>query len=260
MGQHLVKLYQNKIYGSGYTDPEFSLIGADSKNHFEDHLRTQPKDWEYRTKQVLYNRNSLGHRCKELEDLQDEFILFIGCSLTEGVGVALEDTFTFKLAQALNIDYYNLGLAGSGADLLCENLSNWFKHIKKIPKLVVIQWPAPNRHYQKFTDGLTPVGAWIAVRNSSVSEKVKQATKYDFVNDKVINNFVQASNAGYFEHYSNVLRTTTINFLDCMGIKYIEFTDEDFPKLDVGRDLIHPGSKSNNELARIVKIKSEPLI
>lgn len=249
MGQHLVKLYQNKIYGSGYTDPEFSLIGADSKNHFEEHLKTQPSDWEYRSKQVLYNRNSLGHRCKELNTLSDDFILFIGCSLTEGVGVALEDSFTYKLAQKLNMDYYNLGLAGSGADLLSENLSMWFKNINKIPKLVVIQWPAPNRHYQRFADGLTPVGAWINVRYDVVPDEVKRATKYDFVNEDVIKNFVNACDAGYFEHYFNVLRTTTLNFLDCLGIKYIEFTDSDFPKLDVGRDLIHPGTKSNEALA-----------
>lgn len=249
MGTHLIKLYQNKIYGSGYTDPEFSLIGADSKNHFEGHLKTQPADWEYRTKRVLYTRNSLGHRCKELDDLSDDFILFIGCSLTEGVGVALEDSFTYKLSQQLNMDYYNLGLAGSGADLLSENLSMWFKNINKIPKLVVIQWPAPNRHYQRFEDGLTPVGAWIAVRNGIVSQEVKEATKYDFVNDKVIKNFVSASDAGYFEHFANVFRTTTLNFLDCLGIKHVEFTDEQFPKLDVGRDLIHPGTQSNQALA-----------
>jgi hypothetical protein len=253
VGQHLVKLYQNKIYGSGYTDPEFSLIGADSKNHFEENLKTQPLDWEYRTKPVLYNRNSLGHRCKELEMLKDNFVLFIGCSLTEGVGVALEDTFTYKLAQDLGLDYYNLGLAGSGADLLCENLSKWFLNIKKIPKLVVIQWPAPNRYYQQFTDGLTPVGAWIAVRNGIVSDEVKRATKYDFVNEEVINNFVNASSAGYFEHFSTVLRTTTLNFLDCLGVKYVEFTDEDFPKLDVGRDLIHPGTESNSKLVSVIR-------
>ena len=253
MGTHLVKLYQNKIFGSGYTDPEFSIIGADSKNHFEEHRKTQPADWEYRTKRVLYHRNSLGHRCKDLETLNDDFILFIGCSLTEGVGVALEDTFTYKLAQDLELDYYNLGLAGSGTDLLSENLSMWFTNIKKMPKLVVIQWPAPNRHYQQFDDGLTPVGAWIDVRNDVVSDEVKQATKYDFVNDEIISNFVNACDAGYFEHFSKVLRTTTLNFLDCLGVKYIEFTDEDFPKLDVGRDLIHPGTQSNDKLVSVLR-------
>lgn len=252
---HLVKLYNNKIYGSGYTDPQWSLIGADSKNHFEDHLKTQPSDWEYRYKQVTYERNSLGHRCKELDQLDDNFILFIGCSLTEGVGVALEDTYAYKLAHQLGMDYYNLGLAGSGADLLCENLSKWFVNIKKIPKLVVIQWPAPNRHYQRFIDGLTPVGAWIAVRNNIVSDEVKRATKYDFVTEEVINQFVSASDAGYFEHFSNVLRTTTLNFLDCMNIKYVEFCDADFPKLDVGRDLIHPGTESNASMVKLLRSK-----
>lgn len=249
MGQHLIKLYQNKIYGSGYTDPEFSLIGADSKNHFEDSLKTQPDDWEYRTKRVLYKRNSLGHRCKELSELDDNFILFIGCSLTEGVGVALEDTFTYKLAQELEMDYYNLGLAGSGADLLSENLSLWFKNIKKIPKLIIIQWPAPNRHYQKFQEGLTPVGAWIAERYDLVPESVKKATKYDFVNEDIIEQFVTACDAGYFEHYYNVLQTITRNYLSLLNVPYIEFTDEEIPRVDVGRDLIHPGTKSNQQLS-----------
>jgi len=255
MSKHLVHLYDNKIYGSGYTDPQWSLIGADSKNHFEQALKEQPADWIYRSKQVYYNRNSLGHRCKELSELNDSFILFIGCSLTEGVGVALEDTFTYKLAQELDMDYYNLGLAGSGADLLSENLAMWLGNIDKKPKLVVLQWPAPNRYYKEFHEGLTPVGAWIAARYDSVSDDVKRATKYDFVNNEVIRNFVDACDAGYFEHFHKVLRTVTTTYLDLLGIPYIEFSDNDFPKLDVGRDLLHPGIKSNAELVKILRSK-----
>jgi hypothetical protein len=181
--------------------------------------------------------------------------LFIGCSLTEGVGVALEDTFAYKLSQELDMDYYNLGLAGSGADLLSENLSMWLGNIGKKPKLVVLQWPAPNRYYKEFHEGLTPVGAWIAARYDSVSDDVKRATKYDFVNNEVIRNFVDACDAGYFEHFHKVLRTVTTTYLDLLKIPYIEFSDNDFPKLDVGRDLLHPGIKSNAELVKLLRSK-----
>ena len=247
MSDYLIKLYDNKIYGSGYTDPNFSLIGADSKDHFLNALNTQPNNWIYRTKSVEYKRNSCGHRCKELTELND-FILFIGCSLTEGVGLAEEDTYYYQLSKILNLDYYNLGLAGSGPDLLVENLSMWFNNIRRMPKLLVIQWPSPNRFYKKFSKGLTPVGAWIAERYDSVSDEVKKGTKYDFVDKKVIHQFVEAAEAGYFEHYNSVLQNIAHNYLKNIGINFIEFTDEEFPKLDVARDLIHPGILSHGKL------------
>ena len=85
MSTNLIQLYNDILYGSSNHDPEFSLIGGDSRDIFEKLLKTQPADWVYRTKKVKYERNRFGHRCKEIEQVGEDFILFAGCSLTEGL-------------------------------------------------------------------------------------------------------------------------------------------------------------------------------
>ena len=62
------------------------------------------------------NNNFTGERAQEI--ILNNYILFTGCSHTKGVGLALEDTYPYLLAQKLNCDYYNLALGGTGQDVM----------------------------------------------------------------------------------------------------------------------------------------------
>lgn len=116
--------------------------GSDSKELFEANLKTMPDDWIYRTLPIEYNRNSLGHRCKELSEIDlDNYILVTGCSHTEGIGLPLENSYAYELSKKFKCDYYNLGLAGSGIDIMMHNLTVWLSTVKKQPKFVVMQFP-----------------------------------------------------------------------------------------------------------------------
>ena len=85
---------------------ETSFTGSDDAERFEKNLTQLPKDWIYRTKEIIYNYNSLGFRCKEPNELDfDNYVLFTGCSHTEGVGLALEDTYPYKIAEHLKTDF-----------------------------------------------------------------------------------------------------------------------------------------------------------
>ena len=44
------------------------------------------------------------------DDDQDNYILFIGCSHTMGVGLELEKTYPHILSEKLKMDYYNLAV------------------------------------------------------------------------------------------------------------------------------------------------------
>ena len=116
--------------------------GSDNEALFENNLKIQPTDWYYRTHEITYERNSNGHRCKEITDIDlDNYILFTGCSHTEGTGLELEKTYPYLLSQKIKCDYYNLAVGGSGIDVLNYNIVTWFSKVKKLPKLLVIQWP-----------------------------------------------------------------------------------------------------------------------
>jgi hypothetical protein len=114
---------------------------SEEEERFNLELQHQPEDWVYRTKSIQYNLNSHGHRSIEIDELEDPYILFTGCSHTEGHGLAIEDTYACVVAQQLNMNYYNLALKGSGVDTLYHNLLLFLNKVKVKPKLIVVQWP-----------------------------------------------------------------------------------------------------------------------
>lgn len=123
-----------------------NFSGGDIVERYAQNLKTQPNDWYYRFNEITYDINRFGHRSKNVEDINlDNYILFTGCSHTEGIGLELEKTFAYLTASELGIDYYNLALGGSGIDVMTYNLMMWINTVKKLPKALVIMWPQTSR-------------------------------------------------------------------------------------------------------------------
>jgi hypothetical protein len=122
------------------------FCGSDTEELYHQNLKTKPADWYYRTADISYEYNSFGHRCKNLNDIDlDNYILFSGCSYVEGIGLELKKTFPHIVSDELGTDYYNLGVGGSGIDVMTYNLVTWFSKVKKLPKAVVIMWTFEER-------------------------------------------------------------------------------------------------------------------
>lgn len=83
--------------------------------------------------------NSLGHRCKELKDLNlQNYILFAGDNIGVGLGTAIEETYPYLVANKLKTEYYNLSIFNGGLDALRYNLITWFTLIKQRPRAVIV--------------------------------------------------------------------------------------------------------------------------
>jgi hypothetical protein len=133
------------LYGAFHNhDCEFTFF--DSKEKYEINLKKLPNDWEYRNKIINYKYNQYGHRSVEPNTLSDDYFLFTGCSITEGVGLKLEDTYPHIVAKYYNKDYYNLAVGGSGTDLLTLNMLSFLLKFKK-PSKIFIQLPEENRFF-----------------------------------------------------------------------------------------------------------------
>lgn len=107
--------------------------------------------------------NSHGFRCKEVDDLDfDNYILFVGCSHTTGIGVTIKQSYPYQVAKKLKCDYYNLGVGGGGIDALEHNLLAWFTLYDKPPKYIVCQWPDYARYIKQLPGytNMTPAGNW----------------------------------------------------------------------------------------------------
>jgi hypothetical protein len=128
----------------------------------------------YTSHGIRYNFNNLGHRCKNIEDINlDNYILFAGCSHTEGVGLQVEESYPYITAKNLECDYYNLGLSASGFDVLFYNVMTWFQLYKK-PKLLVMQYPDPSRFSSLEANStmIVPHGSWKNVYKEKLGEDI----------------------------------------------------------------------------------------
>ncbi len=231
----MLKLYSEKLIGYCETGlSEFGRYGQDTKQVFVANLKSQSADWIYRTKRVFYNRNSFGHRSKEIKNLDKDFILFLGCSITVGSAVQLEETFPYLVSKQLDIDYYNLAVEGAGYDLISFNLGSWFKHIQIKPKTVVIKWPQTVRTFRQHNnDGVVPLGPWTC--KSDIGDRI---TSEEW------KNFESIITTDYFDHYSRIIKHSIIPLLESQNIKIVEVDDIDF--VDYGRDLKHPGTETHD--------------
>jgi hypothetical protein len=236
-------LNKNALYG--FTPNEISEEHRDGEMaEFERNLKTQPADWVYRTKKVIYQHNSYGHRSIEPFQLGENFFITIGCSNTYGQSLRLEDTWPYQLSKLTGMKYYNLGLGAAGVDITALNLSLWFKNIKLKPKAVIILWPESHRKFFKDEDDrLGPLGPWISNRESMMRSYYKTETaQAAFINYKKL------IMTDAMEHYAEVIKTTTEEMIKSLEIKVV--IANDFLIFDDhARDLKHPGIKSCKNLA-----------
>ena len=136
------------------------FTGSDHSGLFAQNLLTKPDDWYYRHNEITYSYNDHGHRCKNVKDLNfNNYILFVGCSHSEGVGNKLEDTHPYLVSKELGMDYYNLSLGGSSGETMRHNLTVWLTKFPA-PKYIVWQWSFANRFLVQAGNVYVTVGSW----------------------------------------------------------------------------------------------------
>lgn len=89
-----------------------------------------------------YNFNRAGFRSDEF-DLPSELpIIFIGCSNTEGIGLPIEMTWSYRLLEKIRaetgktIPYWNLSISGASTDTLASQMLYAHRVLKIRPKFV----------------------------------------------------------------------------------------------------------------------------
>lgn len=102
-------------------------------------------DHYYVDNPIVYDHNSMGYRSQEISDIDGDFMLAMGCSITEGVALHYEDIWCSRLAGLLDIDVLNLGLAGTGMQAIVLNTMRYLDNDYPLPKLVVVQHPERSR-------------------------------------------------------------------------------------------------------------------
>lgn len=233
-------IFANDFIGQDKAGKTMYFYGGDEEDTLIKNLQDMPADWYYRDKTITYVFNSNGHRSKEIEEIDlDNYILFTGCSHTEGIGLEIETTFPYLISKQLGCDYYNLGIAASGIDVMEYNLLTWFHKVEKKPKFVVIQWPDHSRYVTYGEDNIhiLPNGTWNAQDHhktfllSSEESGFFNARKYIALN--MIENIIDVP----------IIKMTFSSLAQYDGNSLI------LRKLDLARDRSHTGIKSHESIA-----------
>jgi hypothetical protein len=131
----------------GYRDKISFWSGSDYEEKFKLNLAdpvTQALLKQYQWLEpecITYQFNSHGFRDQQFDNRNCG--LAFGCSFTQGVGVAEQDTWPRLLSKMLGIHVWNLGIGGCALDTIYR-ISEYYIHMLK-PKFVVLLVPPPWR-------------------------------------------------------------------------------------------------------------------
>lgn len=226
------RVFANKTLEWYLTDSEEKY----KENLIKNYDKLQELNWV--NSSFTYEFNSHGFRCKEFTDTDS--ILFLGCSVTCGIGLPLETIFPEIVSKKINLNCINLGVGGSSADTAFRLAQIYLPKLK--PKIVVATLLFPER-----TELLT---------GSGVKHFFPMQLKKDW--DRKYNiDYYEA----WIECYENAFLNITKNvlalhkFCDNLGIKFINTKDLNLNLLyykQKARDLVHHGVDFHQQLSELI--------
>lgn len=89
---------------------------------------------------ITYQFNSAGFRCDEFVH---KSVMFLGCSMTFGIGLPLHQLWTTRVSSALNLPCANLAVSGSSNDTAFRMAQYWVKQIR--PCMAILMSPDASR-------------------------------------------------------------------------------------------------------------------
>jgi hypothetical protein len=121
-----------------------SWSGYDSEQRWKDHLRDNDarkklelSGWLQPHPPIIYSYNSHAFRDDELNDRACGIAL--GCSYTEGVGVAHHQTWPAQLEQIVGFKVWNMGIGGTSIETCFRAMETWVPLLR--PRFVAMLDP-----------------------------------------------------------------------------------------------------------------------
>lgn len=237
---------------------------SDQEEVFRQNILTSPNN--YNEFDFNYKFNSHGFRCDEFTEESEMPIVFLGCSMTEGVGLPLEDTWQYKLwnkirtATGRKIPFWSLAVAGTGPMTQINLLHHFRKFIKK-PVFVFAYMPPATRmefNYGPLSEMVlsNPWSRGVIPHSQNITDdytfQLSMLERYAPLLDAISENDCKVYFAGwsYTEDDYQVIRQC-YNISLVFPLRYHEL-DEPGKKMlddDKARDMWHTGPLFNARLA-----------
>lgn len=233
------------------------------------------ENWIPNYQEIIYNHNEHGFRCDSFLAESQLPILFLGCSFTEGIGINLEDVWSYRLLEKIkqdtNIDipYWSLAVGGSSIDLQALYLYTFIDQLK--PKYIFFLLPPLERRlFRAFTKPIM-FSAWgitspVAPLSDTQSKIINQAKELLLDRDYSILESLKSLtliNELCNRHQTKVFYSTWAKgieaensvgiFEDIENLSNFSRLRYEFPNLvDKARDNQHAGPITNNNFSEYV--------
>jgi len=231
---------------------------TDEKSLYEENFLKYPeimKRWE--NVDITYEINEYGFRSPSFYD-SDNNIVFLGCSITTGIGLPLEKTFAYSISKKLGMNLCNLSVPGRSNDT-CYRLGSFWIPILK-PKLVICFVVSKSRKEIKISNGNGDISFYHNFLPAKSDEtKILNSDFGDFyaqwcLNEENLNYNMQKNmdaletvcsrNGSKFYCFDEVFITekylNPAGRLHLGGLKYR------------ARDLLHPGEQENEFITKTI--------
>ena len=237
----------------GYAGKTVTWCPSDSEHRFTENMadpiqreRLEKNGWT--PESISYTFNTDGFRADEFTYKENDSVVFLGCSLTLGVGIDLESSWAYRVAQSLGLRRYNLGIGGGGPDMCFRLAHHWIPKLR--PKYVIMFTPSAER-FEVVTDDdhlmFLPANA------------ENYGSKTPFYNEWLSH----PANAE-MNRLKAVMGVQTV--CNGIGVPLIEFPLGEFfafmttGQFRYGRDLMHPGREWHEHVAEGVMKKIEGFV
>ncbi len=225
-------------------------VTADNEENYKNVIKTTKVP--YGPEDISYVYNNYGFRCDDFGNYNDFpiRILFAGCSMTEGVGLPLEDTWPKILHKKIcehykiQIPFWTVAAGGTGIDQLVRYVYN-LKDVLR-PQLIISYLPESSRRELAFE---LPWGHWSLDTPEGKNTKI-------FLDERLI---------AYFTEKNIAMLEMILNEIDCTFLFSSSMYDFDIKsytqsprfiqrphvpeQYDIARDGIHAGPETNKIMA-----------
>ena len=227
----------------------FNWMGSDTPQNYQNKNYT---DYD-----IKYTYNSHGFRCDEFVDSKFR-MLFLGCSVTEGIGLPITETFSYLIYTEIknkigkDFPYWNLGIGAGGLDSIIRAYYHYHDILK--PQVVISLFPTYRLEFYNKS-------CWISIMPNWDPEEIfknnhfliqPSVIKYNTQKNLAIldllfqkNNTMQIWDTWDEKIFSN-LNLTSLKTFDNF-LNQWKSIDQRLPK---ARDNMHPGKEFNQMFSK----------
>ena len=250
-----------KIERSSIANRTFKWMVADTEENYKKVIKTMQVP--YGPNDIEYKYNNFGFRCDNFEHWTKHpyRILFAGCSMTEGIGLPLDDVWPKILHKKIcehfkiQMPFWTVAVGGTGIDQMIRYLYNVKDFLK--PQIIMSYLPSKERRELAYE---TRWGPWTLELAEGKGTKI-------FLDEKLIE-YQTEKNIAMLELILKDINSSFLFSSSMEGFKIEDYTESNLfyqrphipEQYDIARDGIHAGPETNIIMADRVFEYFGPLI